>query len=85
MSLVSAIGIYFVIWWLVLFMVLPWGVRTQHEEGEITPGSNPSSPVRPMLWRKALATTLISFVFLGVVYVVLAQGWLDFRLRPPAR
>ena len=31
MSWTTAIAIYFMIWWVVLFAVLPWGVRTQEE------------------------------------------------------
>jgi len=33
MSLTLSIAIYFVIWWIVLFAVLPIGVRTQGEMG----------------------------------------------------
>ena len=35
MSLVSAIAIYFIIWWVCLFVVLPFGVRNAHEAGEV--------------------------------------------------
>ena len=35
MSLVFAIAVYFICWWMVLFAVLPIGVRTQEEAGEI--------------------------------------------------
>jgi predicted secreted protein len=34
MNLASAIAIYFIIWWLVLFLVLPFGIRNAHETGE---------------------------------------------------
>ena len=80
MSWISALAVYFVIWWLVLFAVLPWGVRTQAEEGTVEPGSAESAPVRPQLVKKALVTTLISAVLLAVVYVVVEMGWLDFSL-----
>ncbi len=33
MSLASALAIYFIIWWLVLFLVLPFGIRNAHESG----------------------------------------------------
>jgi predicted secreted protein len=33
MSIPFAIALYFVIWWTVLFAVLPFGVRTQDEAG----------------------------------------------------
>ena len=34
MSVSFAIAIYFIIWWTVLFAVLPIGVRTQGEDGD---------------------------------------------------
>ena len=37
MTLSFAIAIYAIIWWIVLFAVLPIGVRTQEEEGEVSP------------------------------------------------
>src|SRR6516162_3937865 len=52
MSLPTSIAIYFIIWWVVLFAVLPWGVRSQQEHGAIVPGSDPGAPVMPALKRK---------------------------------
>ena len=69
MSLVSGIAIYFIIWWLVLFVVLPIGVRSQHEEGGITLGTDHGAPVRPMLVRKAIITSLIAAIIFAGVYV----------------
>ncbi len=40
---------FIVIWWLVLFMVLPWGVRIPDKA---EPGHATSAPVRPRLWLK---------------------------------
>ena len=45
MSVSTVIAIYFLIWWLTLFAVLPWGVRNQEESGEVTPGTDPGAPV----------------------------------------
>ena len=41
----TAFAIYFVIWWIVLFLTLPFGVRSQHEDGEGAPGTDPGAPV----------------------------------------
>ena len=39
MRIVTIFAIYFIIWWLVLFTVLPWGATSAHESGsEIEPG-----------------------------------------------
>jgi len=71
----SAIAIYFIIWWLVLFAVLPWGVRSQHETGEaITPGSDPGAPVVPHLKRKLIATTIVAAICFGTFLLVRNSG-----------
>lgn len=70
MTLIGGIAVYFVIWWTVLFAVLPFGVRSQFESGEIGDGTEPGAPLAPMLLRKALITSLVAaVVFAGVWYV----------------
>jgi predicted secreted protein len=63
-----SIAVYFTTWWIVLFAVLPFGVKTQHEAGgaDLPPGADPGAPVAPMLARKAMWTTLLA----GVIFVV---------------
>jgi predicted secreted protein len=76
MSIVSLIAIYFVVWWVVLFAVLPFGVRTQEEDGDIVLGSSHSAPTRPLLLRKALATTILSaIVVFGFWLAVVHYGF----------
>ncbi|MCB1437893.1 MAG: DUF1467 family protein [Rhodobiaceae bacterium] len=82
MSLFSALAIYFVIWWLVLFTVLPFGVRTQEEEGEVEPGSAPSAPARPRIAIRLLATSLIAALVFGAFYSAFTSGWLDMVIPP---
>lgn len=60
MALTTWLAVYFVVWWIVLFAVLPWGVRSQEESGEVVPGSDPGAPRLPRLLLKLLWTTLIS-------------------------
>jgi predicted secreted protein len=69
-SIFTALAIYFVIWWIVLFAVLPWGVRSQHESGEMTPGTDPGAPVLTNLKRKLVWTTIVSTVVFGAWFVV---------------
>ena len=75
MSIPTAIAIYFLIWWLMLFAVLPFGVRSQEETraggGEgIVPGTDPGAPAIPRLWWKLLWTTVLSGVVFAILYVV---------------
>jgi len=68
-NIVSLVAIYFVVWWIVLFAVLPWGVRSQHDEGEATLGTERSAPVKPMLVRKAVATSIVAAILVGALWV----------------
>jgi len=67
-SLTTAIAIYFLIWWIVLFAVLPFGVRSAQETGaDIPKGADRGAPVAPMLLRKAIATSLIAAALLAAL------------------
>lgn len=70
MSIVSGMAIYFIIWWLVLFTVLPFGVRSQHEGDDLALGTDHGAPIRSRLPKKALMTTLVSLVIFAVFYYV---------------
>ena len=60
------IGMYFVIWWTSLMVVLPFGVQSQHETGEIVAGSEPGAPVHPHLLRSVLANTVLAAMIWGL-------------------
>jgi predicted secreted protein len=79
----TLIAIYFIIWWVVLFAVLPFGVRSQEESGEITPGTDPGAPAVHRLGRKLLWTTLFASIVFGILYAVYAFGLIpyDFLMR----
>jgi predicted secreted protein len=70
MNIVGGLALYFVIWWITLFAVLPFGIRSQHEAGDVVAGTEPGAPVLPGLMKKAVITSLIAAViFAGVWYV----------------
>lgn len=71
MTLAFGIAIYILIWWVVLFAMLPIGVRTQSDEGRVTPGTAESAPLAPQLLLKMLATTLISAIVFAAIYAVI--------------
>jgi predicted secreted protein len=70
MSVTTAIAIYFLIWWLTLFAVLPFGVRSQHEGGDMVPGSDPGAPIIPRVLWKLFWTTIVAGVIFAILYVV---------------
>jgi predicted secreted protein len=61
-------AIYFIIWWLVLFTVLPWGVRSQDEQGNVAPGTDPGAPAIHGLGRKVIWTTVVATAIFGAFY-----------------
>jgi predicted secreted protein len=70
MPVTTAVAIYFLIWWITLFAVLPFGVRSQHEDGDMPAGTDPGAPVVPRLGRKLILTTIVSALIFAGCYVV---------------
>ncbi len=69
-----AIAVYFTVWWIVLFAVLPWGIRSQEETRDIVPGSDPGAPMLPRLAVKALWTTGIAAIVFGLILALFAYA-----------
>ncbi|HRY08239.1 MAG TPA: DUF1467 family protein [Hyphomicrobiaceae bacterium] len=82
MSLTFGVAIYFIIWWLSLFAVLPFGLRTQDEAGEVVPGTPESAPARPRLLRIFMINTLVASIFFALFWLGVTQGWLDPETFP---
>jgi len=70
MPVTTGVAIFFLIWWVVLFAVLPLGIHSQHEDGEMAAGTDPGAPVIPRLGRKLLLTTVVSALIFAACYVV---------------
>lgn len=73
MAVATAIAIYFLIWWIMLFAVLPWGVRAQGE-ADAPPGTDPGAPTVPRLRAKLIWTTIASGVVWAICAVLYAKG-----------
>jgi predicted secreted protein len=82
MDLVMAIAIYIFIWWIVLFAVLPFGVRTQQEEGSVVPGTPESAPAQQRMVRIFLINTVVATIVFAIVYVVIAYGLITPDMVP---
>jgi predicted secreted protein len=68
LSLTTALAIYFLVWWVVLFAVLPFGVRSQEETGNVVPGSDPGAPALPGLRKKLIWTTVVATIVFTLFY-----------------
>lgn len=70
MSWMSAVVLFCSIWAIVFFMILPLGIVSQSEAGEVDPGTPASAPTDAMIARKALVTTAITAVLFSAAFSV---------------
>ena len=70
MQLFSYFAVYFIVWWMTLFAVLPFGLKTQAEAEEVVPGTVESAPARFRGGRVVLMTTIVSAIVYGVWYIL---------------
>jgi len=73
----TAFVVYTLIWWTVLFAVLPFGTRPVADPDAVTGWRG--APERPLIGRKLLATTVISAVLWGVAMLIIWSDWWSFR------
>jgi predicted secreted protein len=76
-SISTGLAIYFVMWWIVLFLTLPFGVRSQHEDGGGAAGTDPGAPVASQMGRKLIWTTIISAIIFAVAMLAYNAGYLN--------
>jgi len=76
MSWVAATAVYVCIWMVVLFAVLPWGVKPATD---VQPGTDPGAPANPRLRLKALVTTAIATLLWIAFYLIARSDLITFR------
>lgn len=74
---VTGIAIYFVVWWIVLFAVLPWGTRPVADADSKSGWRG--APEQPRMWHKALATTIVAAIVWLLIYFAITSEMLSFR------
>jgi len=70
----SAIAIYFIIWWLSLFVVLPWRVKTQQDQGNVAQGTDPGAPAVSHIGLKMAVTSVVAAVFFALFIALMHSG-----------
>ncbi len=78
MGWTTGLAVYALIWWVVLFVVLPWGNRPIDSE-DIEKGQASSAPKRPRILVKLAANTVVSGLIWLVIYWVMEAGLISFR------
>ena len=79
MPIITILAIYFIVWWICLFLVLPFRVKNQIDTGEaIVAGTERGAPAGVFrFWPKLLATTVLA-TLAGYAF-----GVMDFPLSTP--
>jgi predicted secreted protein len=81
MSLETSFAIYLIVWWVVLFSVLPMGVVSHAEAGLKTPGGgDPAAPVNPNLKRKFITTTWVSALVFAPFWIAAHFHWISLGM-----
>jgi predicted secreted protein len=70
-------AIYFVLWWVALFVTLPFGIRSQHEDGGGALGTDPGAPIASRMGPRLLWTTLLSAVIFAAGLAAYDAGYLN--------
>lgn len=79
MGVVSGLVLFAVIWFLVLFVVLPLRMTSQGEAGVIVPGTHSSAPADAQIGRKARITTIWAIVIWVIVAGTILSGVITVR------
>ena len=75
-SLFTGFMVYVIVWWMVLFTVLPFGNRAAEK---VQTGNVESAPERPRLWLKAGVTTVIATLIWALIYWIIEADLITFR------
>lgn len=78
MGWATGIMVYFLVWWTVLFAVLPFGIQPQADAGEVDGGWR-GAPKRPAILTKMIWTTVISTLLWAGIFMIVRSDWLSFR------
>ena len=76
MSWVTALLVYVVIWWLVLFCVLPLGIRPAENDEH---AERAGAPANPRIGYRLLLTTGIAAIVFAAVYALVQSDLISFR------
>ena len=79
MAITSAIVLFAVVWFMVMFIVLPIGRRTQGDEGKVVPGTQAGAPANFNLRRTVVIVTAISLVLWAIICAVIISEVISIR------
>jgi predicted secreted protein len=79
MSVTTIVAIYFLIWWVTLFAVLPFGVHVRREGDYLPPGADTGAPTIHRVGRMLFWNSIVAAVVFGVFYAVYVSGVIPYH------
>ena len=77
MNPITGTAMYIILWWLMLFIVLPFYSRPVAAPDAVSGWRG--APHRPRIWRIVITTTLVAAVMWLACYAVISSDWISFR------
>tara|TARA_A100001234_G_C12437672_1_gene305560 strand:- start:271 stop:522 length:252 start_codon:yes stop_codon:yes gene_type:complete len=68
MSLTGSFVVFVILWWLILFMVLPRDINSQKDKDFVVLGTDPGAPSNPNIVKKLIITTAITSILFAIIY-----------------
>ncbi len=86
MSIPFALALYFLIWWTLLFAILPIvRAKTQGEAGEVVPGTPEGAPSRLVMGRVILVNSIVAAIVFVIAMAVMQYAIVPIGEGYPAR
>ncbi|MCK0128296.1 DUF1467 family protein [Erythrobacter sp. F6033] len=81
MEWTSILAVYFLIWVMTAFIMLPFGVKTADETGEVKiPGQAESAPVNFRPRKLIIRATIIAIVLTTIYVLNFNYGWIGIEV-----
>ena len=68
MSLTGSFVVFVILWWLILFMILPRDIKSQKDKDFVVLGTDPGAPSNPNIVKKLIITTVITSILFAIIY-----------------
>ena len=79
MSITGSVVVFIILWWLVLFIILPRNINSQQEKGNIIEGTDPGAPTNPNIVKKLVITTFITSLLFAIIFFLTYFNILNIR------
>ena len=77
MGLFTAMATYFIVWWTVLFAVLPFAARGAGVATDYVAGADAGAPAQFPFRRTVITTTLAATVIWGLIVTIIVLRWVE--------